>query len=210
MPDLETRGIRGLYGYLQAARVGADGGVHALWDCAYDEPEEQSPPRGGTPDDSDFDTYVTYYGPGADSEDFSSIASPVDSSEYGEDLELGPNGDPYVLAGSYTFDDNRADISSGTSNVTHFTAADLDEVGQLRCERSAHRPGRGQPGPAGGVDRVQAALARLRRRLEHLAAQGRPVGRGRLVGRRRPGPGQRPEALRRQREHDQPDGTTTS
>ena len=37
MPD--DRGFRGISGYMQAARVGADGSVHALWDCAFDEEE---------------------------------------------------------------------------------------------------------------------------------------------------------------------------
>ncbi len=44
LPDLETRGFRGISGYLQAARVGADGSVHALWDCASTRGRE--PPRG--------------------------------------------------------------------------------------------------------------------------------------------------------------------
>ena len=125
------RGFRGIYGYLQAARVGADGSVHALWDCAFDEEEEEGPDvttRGGQ-QDPDFDTYVAYYGPGAADQPTSTDTAPVNDAYYGEDLELGPNGDPYVLTGDEPTNGSRLGFAP-VSNVTHFTAADLDEVGQ--------------------------------------------------------------------------------
>ena len=128
VPD--DRGFRGISGYLQAARVGADGSVHALWDCAFDEEESPDVTTRGDQQDPDFDTYVAYYGPGAADQPTSTDTAPVTDSDYGEDLELGPNGDPYVLTGSEPTNGSRLEASSGTSNVTHFTAAGLDEVGQ--------------------------------------------------------------------------------
>ncbi len=105
-------------GYIVAARVKADGGVAALWDCIPYSNGTLKVIGGG----SDNDVYVTAY-EATDGVEYASRALP-DEVSYGEDLEFGPNGDPYALVGTYPEEDPVEEVEdrigeNGTSQVFH-------------------------------------------------------------------------------------------
>ena len=78
-------------GNIVAARVKANGDVAALWDCI-----PQNNYR-GIAYCEDHRVFATLYGP-TDSVETAARELP-DTVSYGNDLELGPTGDPYALVG---------------------------------------------------------------------------------------------------------------
>jgi len=103
--DLETQ----YEGFVVAARVKANGDVAALWDCV---PENDY-------DWEDHRVFVTSYLPTSSLESASrELPDPV---SYGNDLELGPTGDPYALVGIYADMEDRI-VGAGTSQVFHVNA----------------------------------------------------------------------------------------
>ena len=78
-------------GYIVAARVKANGDVAALWDCI-----PQNDYR-GVAYCEDYRVFVTSYGPDQPVE--TAARELPETVSYGNDLELGPTGDPYALVG---------------------------------------------------------------------------------------------------------------
>ena len=98
---------------LDAARVEADGHVSSLWDCTA--PEGDRLVADGT-----ADVYVER------SNGATQTASQMlPRGDYGEDLELGPNGDPYALVGEYPEETGSRAGTIGTSHVFHLAQGTL-------------------------------------------------------------------------------------
>jgi len=109
---------------LDAARVESGGAVTSLWDCRAPEEENPDPETdlragGRLIADGGNDVYVV-----RTTGTTQNAAQLLPKGQFGEDLELGPTGDPYALVGTLS-ESNGSRASNQYSNVFHLQQGTL-------------------------------------------------------------------------------------